>query len=63
MYLKNPIIKLTDFGTMIKFSDTNMTIQTRYYRAPEIILGNKFDEKIVINSYLKTIEDVIKKNN
>jgi len=27
------------------------------------IIENKFDEKIVINSYLKTIEDVIKKNN
>lgn len=45
-YFKNPIVKLTDFGTMIKIGDTNGTIQTRYYRAPEIILGHKFNEKI-----------------
>ena len=45
-YLLNPVIKLTDFGTMIRFGETNGTIQTRYYRAPEIILGHKFNEKI-----------------
>lgn len=43
---KNPIIKLTDFGTIINFSDDKYTIQTRYYRAPEVILGLKFNEKI-----------------
>lgn len=45
-YFSNPVVKLTDFGTMIRFGETNGTIQTRYYRAPEIILGHKFDEKI-----------------
>lgn len=45
-YFSNPVVKLTDFGTMIKFGETNGTIQTRYYRAPEIILGHKFNEKI-----------------
>ena len=42
----NPTIKLTDFGTMINFNDTKSTIQTRYYRAPEIILGLNFNEQI-----------------
>jgi serine/threonine-protein kinase SRPK3 len=45
-YFSNPIVKLTDFGTMMRFGETNGTIQTRYYRAPEIILGHKFNEKI-----------------
>jgi serine/threonine protein kinase len=43
---KNPIVKLTDFGTMINFKDKKYTIQTRYYRAPEIILGLDFNKKI-----------------
>lgn len=43
----NPLIRLTDFGIMIKSNNlTNSTIQTRYYRAPEIILGLRFSEKI-----------------
>jgi serine/threonine-protein kinase SRPK3 len=57
-YFKNPIIKLTDFGTMIKFGETNMTIQTRYYRAPEILLGNKFNEKIDLWSLGCTIYEL-----
>jgi serine/threonine-protein kinase SRPK3 len=57
-YFKNPIIKLTDFGTMIKFGDTCGTIQTRYYRAPEIILGNKFNEKIDLWSLGCTIYEL-----
>jgi len=57
-YFKNPIVKLTDFGTMIKFGETNMTIQTRYYRAPEIILGNKFNEKIDLWSLGCTIYEL-----
>lgn len=43
---KNPVIKLTDFGTMIQFNENKYTIQTRYYRAPEVILGLDFNEKI-----------------
>ena len=58
MYFNNPVVKLTDFGTMIKFGDTNMTIQTRYYRAPEIILGNKFNEKIDLWSLGCTIYEL-----
>lgn len=57
-YFKNPIVKLTDFGTMIKFGDKCGTIQTRYYRAPEIILGNKFNEKIDLWSVGCTIYEL-----
>lgn len=57
-FFKNPIIRLTDFGTMIKFGDINGTIQTRYYRAPEIILGYKFNEKIDLWSLGCTIYEL-----
>lgn len=57
-YFKNPVIKLTDFGTMIKFGDTCETIQTRYYRAPEIILGIKFNEKVDLWSLGCTIYEL-----
>lgn len=57
---KNPLIRLTDFGTMVKFNDiTNCTIQTRYYRAPEIILGLDFSEKIDLWSLGCTIYELI----
>ena len=57
-YFKNPVVKLTDFGTMVKFGSPNMTIQTRYYRAPEIILGNKYNEKIDLWSLGCTIYEL-----
>ncbi len=41
-YLENPIIRLTDFGLMEKFGSRVHTIQTRYYRAPEIVLGLEY---------------------
>jgi serine/threonine protein kinase len=43
---------------MIKFGDKCGTIQTRYYRAPEIILGNKFNEKIDLWSVGCTIYEL-----
>lgn len=58
-YFKNPIIKLTDFGTMIKMGEINSTIQTRYYRAPEIILGQEFNEKIDLWSLGCSIYELI----
>lgn len=58
-YFSNPVVKLTDFGTMIRFGETNGTIQTRYYRSPEIILGNKFNEKIDVWSLGCTIYELI----
>ena len=56
---KNPIIKLTDFGTMIKFNNDKYTIQTRYYRSPEIILGLDFNEKIDLWSLGCTIYELL----
>ena len=57
--LKNPIIKLTDFGTMKKFTDKKYTIQTRYYRAPEIILGLNYDKNIDIWSLGCTLYELV----
>lgn len=48
-YLVNCDVKLTDFGSNIKISDLdNEELQTRYYRAPEVILGLNYTEKIDI---------------
>lgn len=58
IFFSNPIVKLTDFGTMIRFGETTGTIQTRYYRAPEIILGNNYDEKIDLWSLGCTIYEL-----
>lgn len=38
-------IKLADFGSYIDFGETNYVIQTKNYRAPEIILKYKCNEK------------------
>ena len=45
--IKKNDIKLSDFGTAIKtkYLDNDI-IQTRYYRAPEVILRNKYNESI-----------------
>ena len=45
--LTNCHITLTDFGTTVKIRELdNEEIQTRYYRAPEVILGLYYSEKI-----------------
>ena len=36
-FMNNPVIKLTDFGCIRKNGATCQTVQTRYYRSPEII--------------------------
>lgn len=46
--LENGDIVLTDFGSTIKISELEDELQTRYYRAPEIILGLNINEKIDI---------------
>lgn len=46
--LNNSTIVLTDFGSCIKISKIDEEIQTRYYRAPEVIMGNNMNEKVDI---------------
>jgi serine/threonine-protein kinase SRPK3 len=58
-YLENPIIKLTDFGLMQKQNINNKTVQTRYYRSPEILLGYKYDKTIDIWSLGCSIYELI----
>jgi hypothetical protein len=58
-FLENPIIKLTDFGLMQKQTDKCRTIQTRYYRAPEVLLGCKYDKNIDFWSLTCTIYELI----
>ena len=43
-YVTNIVTKLSDFGLCRKLNYSNFDIQTRHYRAPEIILGYKYDE-------------------
>ena len=48
-YLENCKIFLTDFGSNMKICNLeDDEIQTRYYRAPEVILGVNYNEKIDI---------------
>ena len=48
-YIDNVNIKLSDFGTSINSSNINKKeIQTRYYRAPEVILKCNYDYKVDI---------------
>jgi serine/threonine-protein kinase SRPK3 len=46
-------IAISDFGTIIDkdYIEIGETIQTRYYRAPEILLGCKYNQKIDIWSF------------
>ena len=45
-YIDNPLIKLSDFGNCFPLDElTGEEIQTRYYRAPEVILGCNYNEK------------------
>lgn len=43
-YIQNIQIRLSDFGTCRNINHSKYDIQTRYYRAPEIILGYKYNE-------------------
>lgn len=45
-YMDKCNIRLTDFGNCCTYEDkSTKEIQTRYYRAPEVILKTEFDEK------------------
>lgn len=43
--LENIKFKLSDFGTCYKIDKISHSIQTRYYRAPEVILKSEINEK------------------
>jgi serine/threonine protein kinase len=45
-YIEEPNILLMDFGLMRKEDNLRRTVQTRYYRSPEIIFGLKYNRKI-----------------
>jgi serine/threonine-protein kinase SRPK3 len=48
-YIINIEVKLADFGSCIHKNNLSLKgIQTRYYRAPEVILKHKYDEKVDI---------------
>jgi serine/threonine-protein kinase SRPK3 len=45
-FISNADVKLNDFGTSLKYDKGQISdIQTRYYRAPEIMLGYPHDER------------------
>lgn len=46
-FIRNPHTKLSDYGNCIYAShNKHEEIQTRYYRAPEVILGCKYNETV-----------------
>ena len=49
--MNNGNIVLTDFVSAIKIDDIDEELQTRYYRAPEVILELPYDEAIDIWSF------------
>ena len=52
-------IKVTDFNTCLSISKPDFEIQTRYYRAPEVIMENHFSEKIDIWSLGCTLYELL----
>jgi serine/threonine-protein kinase SRPK3 len=58
-YITNPIVKLTDFGLFEKIGSAKHTIQTRYYRAPEILLGIEYNEKSDVWALGCTIYEIL----
>ena len=48
-YIDNAEVRVADFGLCIKLNEiTGDEIQTRYFRAPEVILGCPYNEKVDI---------------
>ena len=59
-YMTTPIIKLSDLGLCIKNNrEYHREIQTRYYRAPEIILGHAYNENCDVWSLGCTIYELL----
>ena len=57
-YILNPEVILTDFGLIGRTNTIKKTVQTRYYRAPEILLGYNFDQQIDLWSLGCTIYEL-----
>ena len=57
-YILNPEVILTDFGLIAKTNTIKKTVQTRYYRAPEILLGYEFNQQIDLWSLGCTIYEL-----
>jgi serine/threonine-protein kinase SRPK3 len=60
--LKSGIIKLSDMGTCYEIERQKFNIQTRYYRAPEIILQCPYDNKCDYWSLGCTIYELVTGN-
>lgn len=58
-YLKNPKILLSDFGLMEECGSKCKTIQTRYYRAPEVVYGLDYDTSCDIWSLGASIYEIL----
>jgi serine/threonine-protein kinase PRP4 len=56
----NKTVKLCDFGTALYTDEANLVdyMQSRYYRAPEIVLGSPYDFAIDIWSAACTIYEL-----
>lgn len=59
-YITNPNIVLSDYGNCCYLQNNpDNEIQTRYYRAPEVIMGHKYNEKVDIWSIGCTAYELI----
>ncbi|KAG2458759.1 PEX12 protein, partial [Polypterus senegalus] len=51
--IKNPDVKIADFGNAVYHDeDHSSEIQTRHYRAPEVILDDGLEEPVVYEGYI-----------
>lgn len=57
--IKNMHILLTDFGLMMHKNTKNKTVSSRYYRAPEVVLGLPYDQTIDMFALGCTVYELI----